>query len=222
MTSAAADEEDKPIDGRQMTRHQHRFGGKRSMAGLLNLARHFGRRASRRKSSLLSLFFTSLLVVPAILYIVLAYMVAGDPRLLPLAIRDARSVLLVVAHPDDECLFFGPSILNAWGDRRVGRALLVLSSGWFFFFLDHSYLNNVNRTKILPGDYDGLGEVRRKEVKGSCDTLGVSTDRCVVLEHRDMQDNPKKWWSEAVVEGMLKRYVDSWHIDLVSEDPAIK
>jgi len=98
-----------------------------------------------------------------------------------------------VAHPDDECLFFGPSILNAWGDRRVGRALLVLSSG----------------------DYDGLGEVRRKEVKESCDTLGVSTDRCVVLEHRDLQDNPKKWWSEAVVEGMLKRYVDSWHIDLI-------
>ncbi|KAN0077483.1 putative deacetylase LmbE-like domain containing protein [Elaphomyces granulatus] len=121
-------------------------------------------------------------------------MVAGDPRLLPLAIRNARSVLLVVAHPDDECLFFGPSILNVWAeDRSVGRALLVLSSG----------------------DYDGLGEVRRKEVKESCDTLGVSTDRCVVLDHRDLQDDPKKWWKEAVVEGMLKKYVDSWHIDLI-------
>jgi len=160
---------------------------------LLGLAKHLGRRASRRKSSLLFLFFTSILVLPVILYFVLAYFVAGDPRLLPLAIRNARSVLLVVAHPDDECLFFGPSILNAWGNPSVGRALLVLSSG----------------------DYDGLGEVRRKEVKGSCDTLGVSTDRCVVMEHRDLQDNPKKWWDEAIVESMVKRYVDSWHIDLI-------
>jgi N-acetylglucosaminylphosphatidylinositol deacetylase len=76
------------------------------------------------------------------------------------------------------------------------------------------------RRELIPlsfptGDYDGLGEVRRKEVKGSCDTLGVSTDRCVVMEHRDLQDNPKKWWDEAIVESMLKRYVDSWHIDLV-------
>jgi hypothetical protein len=146
MTTAAADEEDKP------TRHHHRFGGKRSMAGLLNLARHFGRRASRRKSSLLFLFFTSLLVVPVILYIVLAYMVAGDPRLLPLAIRNARSVLLVVAHPDDECLFFGPSILNVWAeDRSVGRALLVLSSGLFFLSLSSflSLKNNYQATTMV-------------------------------------------------------------------------
>jgi N-acetylglucosaminylphosphatidylinositol deacetylase len=129
MTIQPSDiEEDKPrLDGpRPQMGPRWR---KQPMVTLLGFARHLGRRASRRKSSLLFLFFTSLLVLPVILYFLLAYFVAGDPRLLPLAFRDARSVLLVVAHPDDECLFFGPSILNAWGNPNVGRALLVLSSG---------------------------------------------------------------------------------------------
>lgn len=101
------------------------------MATLLHLTRHLGGRAVKRKSWIILLLFVTLVALPVILYILLAYVVAGDPRLVPHAIRNARDVLLIVAHPDDECLFFGPSILNARDNPEVNRALLVLSSGKF-------------------------------------------------------------------------------------------
>jgi hypothetical protein len=113
------------------------------MANLFSLATHLGRRASRRKASIGLALFVTLVAIPLTLYILLAYILAGDPRLVPHAIRNARNVLLIVAHPDDECLFFGPSILNRLGKPHVTRSILVLSSGMatrstnqsFFFFI---------------------------------------------------------------------------------------
>jgi hypothetical protein len=63
------------------------------------------------------------------LYFLLAYHLANDPRLVPSAFQRARSILLVTAHPDDETLFFSPSITYRRDDPNVQRALLVLSSG---------------------------------------------------------------------------------------------
>ncbi|KAL1970285.1 hypothetical protein VTN77DRAFT_5445 [Rasamsonia byssochlamydoides] len=160
---------------------------------LLGLARHLGRRASRKKSSIALALVVIFFLIPLVLYFLLAYTLAGDPRLVPHAIRNARNVLLITAHPDDECLFFSPSILHAWGNPHVNRAILVLSSG----------------------NYDGLGEERKAEAKASCATLGIAPDRCVVLNHPDLQDNPKKWWDEDVVKDVLQKHVRMWNIDLI-------
>lgn len=66
----------------------------------------------------------------------------------------------MVSHPDDECLFFAPALLAAvHGGTNVG-AVLVMSSG----------------------NHYGLGEVRREELKGSCEELGVARERCDVLD----------------------------------------
>ena len=63
------------------------------------------------------------------LYALLAYWLAEDPRLVPETIQRARNVLLVTAHPDDETLFFSPTILHGHDNPDVTRALLVLSTG---------------------------------------------------------------------------------------------
>ena len=105
--------------------HRHRRMG----YGPLVLGRQLGRRIARRKLCAISILLLITFVLPIFLYTLLAYVIAGDPRLVPHAIRNARNILLITAHPDDECLFFSPSLLQSWGKPHVNRHLLVLSSG---------------------------------------------------------------------------------------------
>lgn len=76
-------------------------------------------------------FPLTLLIVAASLglYLLLAYSLANDPRLVPIAFQEAKSILLVTAHPDDETLFFSPTITYRRDDANVKRSLLVISSG---------------------------------------------------------------------------------------------
>ena len=80
--------------------------------------------------------------------------------LVPNTLRQARNILFTIAHPDDESLFFTPSVTSVLQRSEVkGRGhLLVMSSG-----------NNY-----------GLGQIRREELKGSCDALGLIS--CVSLD----------------------------------------
>jgi N-acetylglucosaminylphosphatidylinositol deacetylase len=70
------------------------------------------------------------IIVPLMLQILLADIIGKDPRLFPPALRQARSLLVVTAHPDDECLFFSPSILGVLsGSPEITGGLVVLSTG---------------------------------------------------------------------------------------------
>jgi N-acetylglucosaminylphosphatidylinositol deacetylase len=70
------------------------------------------------------------LIVPLVLQILLANIVGKDPRLFPPALRQAKNLLVVTAHPDDECLFFSPAILGVLsGNREIAGGLIVLSTG---------------------------------------------------------------------------------------------
>lgn len=71
-----------------------------------------------------------LLVMPLFLQWLIGYLVGGDARLLPSSLQGAKNLLIVTAHPDDETLFFAPSILGVL-DRNhdVKGGLLVISTG---------------------------------------------------------------------------------------------
>lgn len=72
------------------------------------------------------------LLLPILLQWVVAYLVGSDTRILPPQLLAAKSLLIVTAHPDDECLFFSPSILGVLDrNRGVTGALLVMSTGKF-------------------------------------------------------------------------------------------
>ncbi|CAI7637637.1 unnamed protein product [Penicillium crustosum] len=137
---------------------------------------------------------TSAAVIWALLlYFILAYYLADDPRLVPDIFRHARRPILIVAHPDDETLFFSPSILYHRHAPHVTRSLLVISSG----------------------NHNGIGEQRQTEIHKSCAALGISQDHCVVLNHPDLQDNPKKWWDENLVQDIIAPYIETWKADLI-------
>jgi len=70
------------------------------------------------------------LVVPLVLQWTVAYLVGSDARILPPQLLTAKNLLIVTAHPDDECLFFAPSILGVLDrNRDVTGGLLVMSTG---------------------------------------------------------------------------------------------
>ncbi|KAK4450948.1 hypothetical protein QBC34DRAFT_60813 [Podospora aff. communis PSN243] len=134
------------------------------------------------------------LLLPLFLQWIIAYIVGGDARILPPQLLAARNLLIVTAHPDDECLFFAPSILGVLDrNRDMTGGLLVMSTG-----------NNY-----------GIGELRRKELAGSCKALGIDESRCTALDHPDLQDNPKVWWNTDLIAKIVHEHVLKWEVDAI-------
>jgi len=87
-------------------------------------------RLSRNRLAVWRFVILFCLVLPAVLYLFLAYIVPVSPALIPASLLLAKRPVLVVAHPDDESLFFGPTLLalSKAGEKKELR-ILVLSSG---------------------------------------------------------------------------------------------
>lgn len=49
------------------------------------------------------------------------------------SIEKPKRVLIVIAHPDDECMFFGPTIYKLTRDDQTQLYLLCLSTGAYHF-----------------------------------------------------------------------------------------
>ncbi|GES59677.1 glycan biosynthesis protein [Aspergillus terreus] len=161
---------------------------------LVWILQRLGRPGQRRKLVRITLSGFFIVALTALyLYVLLAYYLANNPLLVPVAFQHARSILLVTAHPDDETLFFSPSITYRRDDPHTQRGLLVLSSG----------------------NYEGIGERRRQEIHSSCSVLGIVPDRCVVLDNAELQDNPKKWWNEDLIKDLVAAHVQKWSVDLI-------
>ena len=79
------------------------------------------------------------------------------------SIIDHAAIILIIAHPDDECMFFYPTISRA---KRLH--IICLSNG----------------------GYDGLGEEREEELQRAARRLGASAT-CV--NNAALQDGPHAW-----------------------------
>lgn len=135
------------------------------------------------------------LLTPVVLQWIIAYVVGSDVRLLPGQLQSAKNLLVVTAHPDDECLFFAPSILAVLDSNRgVKGGLLAISTG-----------NNY-----------GIGKLREKELVASCSALGIDSSRCTALDTAQLQDDPKTWWDTELIQSIVRQYVEEWEVDAVS------
>ena len=81
----------------------------------------------------------------------------------------STNVLLLTAHPDDECMFFGPTVL-------------ALTENYHGIKQDPEHQHSVFSMCLSSGDADGLGAIRKKELNASLDVLGVDKDRRWVLD----------------------------------------
>ncbi|XP_032223625.2 N-acetylglucosaminyl-phosphatidylinositol de-N-acetylase isoform X2 [Nematostella vectensis] len=102
-----------------------------------------------------------------------------------------KKILFFTAHPDDECMFFAPSILNL---SSVSEVFLLC---------------------LTTGDYYGQGETRKKELQESCAVLGLSSDHVSIVQDRRLPDDPEVEWDLRLVQNLLQKHISTYDIDTV-------
>lgn len=97
-----------------------------------------------------------------------------------------KRICLLIAHPDDEAMFFSPTLLALARPELQNRIfILCLSSG----------------------DADGLGHIRKNELTKSALLLGIpSAEQVVVVEDERFQDSMTKDWEAKEVANVLQHY----------------
>ncbi|KAI6178697.1 N-acetylglucosaminylphosphatidylinositol deacetylase [Aphelenchoides besseyi] len=91
----------------------------------------------------------------------------------PLPVKNGSRCLLLIAHPDDECMFFGPTLLNLVRNRCE---LYVLC--------------------ISTGNADGLGSKRTSELVAACKQLGIPSQFLTIMNFDGLKDGDCKWETE--------------------------
>lgn len=117
-----------------------------------------------------------------------------------------QNVLLLTAHPDDETMFFAPTVL--------------------------AFTSEVYSLCLSNGDVDGLGTVRAKELNNSLDILGIKSNKRALLSHpyahktfyhdihayyhlRELQDNITAIWDSTLIAEITRPYIKKWDITTV-------
>ncbi|MEJ1273063.1 N-acetylglucosaminyl-phosphatidylinositol de-N-acetylase isoform X2 [Cricetulus griseus] len=100
--------------------------------------------------------------------------------------------LLVIAHPDDEAMFFAPTVL---GLARLELRVFLLC--------------------FSAGNYYNQGEIRKKELLQSCDVLGIPPSRVTIIDNSKFPDDPGVQWDTECVASTLLQHIDVNGIDLV-------
>ncbi|KAI7890954.1 putative N-acetylglucosaminyl-phosphatidylinositol deacetylase [Mucor mucedo] len=118
------------------------------------------------------------------------FSIAQFGKILPFT---TNNVLIVIAHPDDECMFFGPTLTSLSTLTKAKVHVLCLSTG----------------------NADGLGALRKKELVKSCQILGVPASRVKSLDHPGLQDGMKNKWDLTIVSQSIGEYAVKQKIDTV-------
>jgi N-acetylglucosaminylphosphatidylinositol deacetylase len=106
----------------------------------------------------------------------------------------SKNICIIIAHPDDECMFFGPIIrqLNSFSNRFY---ILCMTNGNFY----------------------GKGDLRATELESSCQTL-ISNKNLIDLKlvnESQLPDHPKYEWNKNLCTKIINDYVKSNSIDMI-------
>jgi N-acetylglucosaminylphosphatidylinositol deacetylase len=104
-------------------------------------------------------------------------------------------ILLLTAHPDDECLFFAPTILSLVSHK--GKKPIQNSQHTDPSFEEGVDVEAKTVDVLSPevyslclsiGDADGLGETRKAELERSLDVLGIEEGKRWIVDHPYVSD----------------------------------
>ncbi|KAJ2957714.1 hypothetical protein NQZ79_g6593 [Umbelopsis isabellina] len=103
-------------------------------------------------------------------------------------------ILLVTAHPDDECMFFGPTLTNL-SAKRLKNEIHVLC--------------------LSKGDAEKLGSLRKRELVKSCQVLGVPSNHVKTIDNPDLPDSMTVEWNAALVAKFINEYASKHGIQII-------
>lgn len=115
------------------------------------------------------------------LWLFTAYMTRAFPTL------TGKRICLVIAHPDDEAMFFAPTIRHLTRPE-LGNQIVILC--------------------FSSGDADGLGHIRKKELVASALLLGLrKPEHIVVIEdEKNFPDSMTATWDAKLISQTLMKY----------------
>ena len=102
-------------------------------------------------------------------------------------------VLFIIAHPDDECMFFGPSLHQAIGQSGPSNVYILC---------------------LTNGNYYGHGKVREKELFESCFLFGLQRDNVKILDNPYLQDGNESWDNRKIITEIHK-FINGYNINTV-------
>ncbi|KAJ4485807.1 LmbE-like protein [Lentinula aciculospora] len=111
----------------------------------------------------------------------------------------SQRVLLVTAHPDDECLFFAPTIkglTKSWrmdtsNDNKIGQ----------------NHENELFSLCLSVGDADGLGHIRKEEYEKSLDVMGIKDTNRIALDDPNLRDSMELTWDIDYIADVVAEFV---------------
>lgn len=108
----------------------------------------------------------------------------APPPAPPAQLQQGKRIILLIAHPDDESMFFSPT-LTRLTDPALGNHVKILC--------------------LSTGNADGLGETRKKELEAAAITLGLrkSEDVFVLDDPSKFKDGMKEQWDEKEIARVL-------------------
>ena len=99
-----------------------------------------------------------------------------------------KSCGLIIAHPDDETMFFSP---------------------WIRTFLRSSNADRLFVLCLSNGNYDGLGTIREKEIIQATTCLGMKKENVSVIRDSRLADGPKSVWKEETIRAHVTKFVET-------------
>ncbi|KZP25025.1 LmbE-like protein [Athelia psychrophila] len=128
------------------------------------------------------------ILVPLIFSVVLRNSLEHDNVLIDnFGHKTPSRVLLVTAHPDDETMFFAPTLLGLLSHPKEVVEVYSLC--------------------LSTGDADGLGLTRPNELARALGVLGVDDDKHWVANHPNLKDNFTATWDPQVIAAVVEPYI---------------
>ena len=109
------------------------------------------------------------------------------------SVRKASRILLVIAHPDDEVMFFTP-LLRYLQSTSAIVSILCLSDG----------------------NFEGIGTVRSLELIKCAAMFSIAAQDVHIVNYDQLQDGMKNDWPAHVIAEIVQRYILSIEPSLVS------
>lgn len=126
--------------------------------------------------------------------------------------ENVSRVLLVTAHPDDECMFFGPTLIALRKRRNCRIFVLCLSRGELG---DEWSLTTLWQSGMFSGDFEKQGHLRKDELWKSCQVFNINPQDITLVSCTQLPDDPNVEWKVELLSQLILNQIETLDIDLL-------